>query len=208
SRHLRASFRGWPFLILSSFNERAGLFITLRHAFPRSGVEEHQAVEPLGVAKKKRRPGENQDASFASGGGGNLVRFRLLLRLRLEVVFAVINVLRRRILFMVDLLLFRSRQRSAVSLAVRGNLPVDALLLLLGLGRFSPLGRCDPADFLCAAPRWAWALLPAWVRPLVLPPSRSFRSALRRAPAHPDLRPAPRFRPSAPERARHSTSCR
>ena len=89
------------------------------------------------MAKKKRRPGENQDASFASGGGGNLVRFRLLLRLRLEVVFAVRNVLRRRILFMVDLLLFRSRQRSAVGLAVRGNLPVDALLLLLGLGRFA-----------------------------------------------------------------------
>src|SRR5437016_8340875 len=65
--------------------------------------------------------------------GGSLVRFRL----RLEVVFLVINVLRRRILFMVDLLLFRSRQRSAVGLAVRGHLPVNALLLLLGLGRFA-----------------------------------------------------------------------
>src|SRR2546423_14376076 len=67
------------------------------------------------------------------GGGGSLVRFGL----RLEFVFFVINVLRRRFLFMVDLLLFRSRQRSAVGLAVRGHLPVNALLLLLGLGRFA-----------------------------------------------------------------------
>ncbi len=49
----------------------------------------------------------------------------------------VIDVFRRAVLFLVDLLLFGRCQRSAVSLAVRGNLFVDALLLVLELGSFA-----------------------------------------------------------------------
>ena len=52
-------------------------------------------------------------------------------------MFLVIDVLRSRVLFFVDLFLLGRRQRSAVGLAVRGKLLVDALLLILELGRFT-----------------------------------------------------------------------
>src|SRR5882762_10614846 len=86
--------------------------------------------------QKKRRLGSHRDASLASGGGGNL-RLWLRLRLRLRIVLLVIDVLRRRVLFVVDLLLFGGRQCPAVGPAVRGNLLVDALLLVLGFGCFA-----------------------------------------------------------------------
>src|SRR6266480_406693 len=56
---------GWPFLTPPRTKSES---LTRRHALPRGAVEDDQAVLPLGVAKTKRRPGEHQDASFASGG--------------------------------------------------------------------------------------------------------------------------------------------
>src|SRR5258705_10649243 len=69
--------------------------------------------------------------------GWRKLRLWLCLRLRLRVVLFAIDVLRCRVLFPVDLLLLGGRQRSAVGLAVRGNLLVDTLLLIIELGGFT-----------------------------------------------------------------------
>jgi len=58
---------------------------------------------------KKRRPSSHRDASLASGGEGNLrlwLRLSLRLWLRLRVVLLLMDVLRRAVLFLVDLFLF------------------------------------------------------------------------------------------------------
>src|SRR5712692_5713776 len=89
-------------------------------------------------ATQKRSAPVETGAPLVVRGGGNLwLRLRLSLRLRLRVVLLVIDVLRRAILFPVDLLIFGCRQRSTIGLAVCGNLFVDALLLILQLGSFA-----------------------------------------------------------------------
>src|SRR4029077_14988746 len=70
----------------------------------------------------------------------------------------LVNIFRRLVLFVVDLLLFTGRQLAAVGLAVRGDLLVDALLLVLELCRFA--GRQLPAlDALCDAVLLVFAAL-------------------------------------------------
>src|SRR5260370_45180 len=84
--------------------------------------------------KEAHRPKPERLSLF--GGGGNLL-FRLRLWLRPGVVLLVIDVLRRGVLFVVHLLLLGGRQCPSVGLAVRGHLLVDALLLVLELGRLT-----------------------------------------------------------------------
>ena len=61
---------------------------------------------------------------------------RRSLRLRLGVVLFVVDIFRRGVLFVVDLLFLAGRQGTAVGFAVRGNLLADAFLLIFELGRF------------------------------------------------------------------------
>src|SRR5258708_35454984 len=58
-------------------------------------------------------------------------------RLRRGVVLFLVDVARRLVLFLVDLLLLAGRQRAAIGLAVAGYLLVDALLLFFELRRFA-----------------------------------------------------------------------
>src|SRR5258708_30506157 len=86
---------------------------------------------------KKKRSDLVGAPLLVQGVGENL---RLLLGiLRRRVVLLLVNILRRLVLFVVDLFLFSGRQLAAVGLAVRGGLLVDALLLLLDLCRFAGL---------------------------------------------------------------------
>src|SRR5882762_6340948 len=91
--------------------------------------------------------------------GWRNLRLWLCLRLRLRVVLFAIDVLRCRVLFLVDLLLLGGRQRSAVGLAVRGNLLVDTLLLILELGRFTR-GQLPALDALGDAVLLIFSALP------------------------------------------------
>src|SRR5258708_7470891 len=84
---------------------------------------------------KKKRSDLVGAPLLVQGVGENL---RLLLGiLRPRVLLLLVNILRRLVLFVVDLFLFSGRQLAAVGLAVRGDLLVDALLLLLELCRFA-----------------------------------------------------------------------
>src|SRR6266481_2280700 len=58
-------------------------------------------------------------------------------RLRHGVVLFLVDVARRLVLFLVDLLLFASRQRAAIGFAVAGYVLVDALLLFFELSGFT-----------------------------------------------------------------------
>ena len=73
----------------------------------------------------------------------------LLLRvLRIRVVLLVVDILRSRVLFLVDLALLARRQLLAVCRTVCLHLLVDAPLLILKLRRFA--GRNWPLLTLCA----------------------------------------------------------
>ena len=62
-----------------------------------------------GEHKKRGTPAFTGAPLFVWGGGNLWLRLRLGLRLRLRVVLLVVDVLRRAVLFLVDLLLFGSR---------------------------------------------------------------------------------------------------
>src|SRR5260370_18927135 len=90
----------------------------------------------IGQRAEKRRPGSRRSASLCLGLEGNLWLW-LRLWLRLRVVLLVVDVLRRRVLFLVDLVFFARGQLPAVGLAVCDSLVVDAFLLILKFGRLA-----------------------------------------------------------------------
>src|SRR5229473_35368 len=92
---------------------------------------------------------------------------RLRLRLRFGVVLFMVDIFRRGVLFVVDLFLFGGRQRSAIGLAVFGNLLVDALLLILELGCFAR-GELPALDALSNAVLLVFAALVHFVVSIVL----------------------------------------
>src|SRR5229473_2868691 len=91
----------------------------------------------------------------------------LRLRLRFGVVLFMVDIFRRGVLFVVDLFLFGGRQRSAVGLAVCGNLLVDALLLILEFGCFAR-GELPALDALSNAVLLVFAALVHFVVSIVL----------------------------------------
>src|SRR5580700_11197984 len=134
-----------PGVWVTSFNPNGGAIFE----FPLSNFASSVPVVSAGIggpsvipgsraenAAKKRGVPVSENTSLASGGGKNEL-FGLRARLRLGVVFFVVNILRRSVLFPVDLLLFAGRQFSAVRGAVRLNLLVDALLLIFQFRRLA-----------------------------------------------------------------------
>src|ERR1700749_2617303 len=88
------------------------------------------------MPQKKSAPiaqGALRPILFHLGPRRYLLRFGLCTR----VVLLVVDILRRAVLFLVDLLLFRTGQLPAIGRPVRMHLLVDAALLILELSRFA-----------------------------------------------------------------------